>query len=253
MKNAAQHIGRRRFLKAVPATVAAGVALPSLVSTPVAAQRGGGATPPRVGKDALKGAEQIAGLSFTDAEEEAALAGVSRNLDAYEQLRQINVPLDTEPAITFRPYLPGKQPAGRSTRHAKLKVARAAAQVTPNLEDLAFEPVTALAALVESRKVSSTDLTKMYLGRLKRYGEPLHCVVTLTEELALAQAAAADREIRAGRYKGPLHGIPLGIKDLIDVAGLDLRLSRDDGLGLWLRLVQGTLDHDLVLAGPPER
>src|SRR5262245_40529250 len=97
MKNAAQHIGRRRFLKAVPATVAAGVALPSVVSTPVAAQRGGGATPPRVGKDALKGAEQIAGLSFTDAEEEAAVGGVSRNLDAYEQLRKIDVPLDGAP------------------------------------------------------------------------------------------------------------------------------------------------------------
>src|SRR5690349_8631275 len=211
MKRAAQHIGRRRFLKAVPATVAAGVALPSVVSTPVAAQRGGGTTPPRIGKDALKGAEEIAGLNFTDAEEEAALGGVSRNLDAYEQLRTIAVPLDTEPAITFRPYLPGKQPSGRTTRGARLSIAKPArVQVSSNLEELAFEPVTTLASLVESRKVSSTDLTKMYLARLKRYGEPLHCVITLTEELALAQAANADKEIKAGHSRGPLHGIPWG-------------------------------------------
>src|SRR5262249_48332232 len=163
---AAQRIGRRRFLKAVPATVAAGAALPSLVSTPVAAQRGSGGTPPRIGKDALKGAEQIAGLHFTDAEEEAALGGVSRHLHAYEELRKVAVPLDTEPAITFRPYLPGKQPAGRTTRGAKLSIGKSArVQVSSNLEELAFEPVTTLASLIESRKVLSTDLTRMYLAR----------------------------------------------------------------------------------------
>jgi len=224
MKNVAQQIDRRRFLKAVPATVAAGVALPSVASTPVAAQRGGGATPPRVGKDALKGAEQIAGLNFTDAEEEAALAGVSRNLDAYEQLRQINVPLDTEPAITFRPYVANKQPSGRTSvsgRGARLSIGKPArVQVSSNLEELAFEPVTTLASLVESRRISSTDLTKMYLARLKRYGEPLHCVITLTEELALSQAANADKEIKAGRYRGPLHGIPWGAKDLLATKGI---------------------------------
>src|SRR4051812_7585640 len=220
MKNAAQHFGRRRFLKAVPATIAAGVALSSAASTTVAAQRGG-AMPPRVGQEAVEGAESIAGLTLTDAEEGAALAGVSRNLDAYEQLRQINVPLDTEPAVTFRPYLPGKQPSSRATRGAKLSIGKPArVQVSSNLEELAFEPVTTLASLVESRKVSSTDLTKMYLARLKRYGEPLHCVITLTEDLALAQAANADREIKAGRYRGPLHGIPWGAKDLLATKGI---------------------------------
>ena len=77
-----------------------------------------------------------------------------------------------------------------------------------------------LASLIESRKVTSTDLTKMYLARLKSYGDQLHCVVTLTEELALAQAAAADKEIKAGRYRGPLHGIPCGVKDLFDTKGI---------------------------------
>ena len=208
-------IARRRFLKSVPAAVAAGVTLPSVVS----AQRGG-QTPPKFSKDALKCAEEISGVHFTDAEEEMALGGASRNLDAYEELRKLAVPLDTEPAVTFRPALPSKQPRGKSTRNAKLAVARPAVQVSASLEDLAFEPVTALSALIESRKISSTDLTKMYLGRLKRYGDQLHCVITLTEELALQQAAAADKDIRAGKYRGPLHGIPWGAKDLLDTKGI---------------------------------
>src|SRR6185436_4543326 len=161
------------------------------------------------------------GLRFTDAEEEMAVGGVSRNLDSYEELRKLNVPLDTEPAVTFRPFLPGKQPAGRSTRNARLAVARPPkVQVTSALDELAFEPITVLAALIESRKVTSTDLTRMYLDRLKRYGDPLHCVVTLTEDLALAQAASADKDLKAGRYRGPLHGIPFGVKDLFDTKGI---------------------------------
>ena len=140
------------------------------------------------------------------------------------RLRKLDIPLDTEPAMTFRPYrgqaLRGQTPESTSkpTRNAKLAVARSARVAVPaNLEDLAFEPVTVLASLIESHKVTSTDLTKMYLGRLKRYGDQLHCVVTLTEELALAQAAAADKEIKAGKYRGPLHGIPYVAKDLLAV------------------------------------
>jgi Asp-tRNA(Asn)/Glu-tRNA(Gln) amidotransferase A subunit family amidase len=216
MKKAVARVGRRRFLKAVPAAVAATVAVPAAVR----AQRGGGA-PPRFGKDVLKCAEQIDGLQFTDAEEEMALGGVSRNLDSYEEIRKLDIPLDTEPAVSFRPYLPGKQPTGRSTRNARLAVAKPArAQVGAKLEDLAFEPITVLASLVESRRVTSTDLTSMYLGRLKRYGDRLHCIVTITEDLARAQAAAADREIKAGKYRGPLHGIPFGVKDLFDTKGI---------------------------------
>ncbi|HJZ77793.1 MAG TPA: amidase [Vicinamibacterales bacterium] len=214
MKKPVARVGRRRFLKAVPAAVAASVTIPA------AAQRGGGA-PPKFGNDVLKCAEQIDGLHFSDAEEDMALGGVSRNLDSYEEIRKLDIPLDTEPAIAFRPYLPGKQPAGRSTRNTKLTVAKPArVQVAANLEDLAFEPVTVLASLLESRRVSSTDLTDMYLGRLKRYGDRLHCVVTLTEDLARAQAAAADKDIKAGKYRGPLHGVPFGVKDLFDTKGI---------------------------------
>jgi Asp-tRNA(Asn)/Glu-tRNA(Gln) amidotransferase A subunit family amidase len=208
-------------MQSVPVAVAAAAVLPALPEHAAAQGRGVDAAPSKFGKDALKGAEQIAGLHFTDAEEDAALNGVSRNLDSYEALRKIDIPMDTEPAITFRPYLPGKQPAGRSTRNARLAVARPkSVQVGSSLEDLAYEPVTSLAALIEARKVSSTDLTKMYLARLKRYGDQLHCVITLTDELALAQAAKADADLKAGRYHGPLHGIPWGAKDLFDTKGI---------------------------------
>ena len=207
---------RRRFLKAVPAAVAGGLTLPALAQPPAQEQR--------ISTEILECGEKLFGVDFTDAEEEQARAGVNRNLNAYEQLRAIDVPLDTEPAITFRPYLPGNKPKPGATPGAKinvtLKLPTAPAASRSSLDDLAFLPVTALAPLVQRKDVSSTDLTKMYLARLKKYGPKLNCVVTLTEELALAQAAQADKEIRAGKYRGPLHGIPWGGKDLFATKGI---------------------------------
>ncbi len=92
-------------------------------------------------------------------------------------------------------------------------------RVTPTSKALAFEPVTTLAPLIAAREITSTDLTRTYLTRLKRHDPALICVVTLLEDAALTQAAEADREIRAGRYRGPLHGVPYGIKDLFAVKG----------------------------------
>src|SRR4029077_13571446 len=86
-------------------------------------------------------------------------------------------------------------------------------------EELAFLPVTQLSRLIETRQITSTDLTKLYIGRLKQHDAQLHCVVSLTEELALRQAWQADEEIAGGRYRGPLHGIPWGAKDLLAVRG----------------------------------
>jgi Asp-tRNA(Asn)/Glu-tRNA(Gln) amidotransferase A subunit family amidase len=207
-------VARRRFLKTIPAAVAAGIAAPAL------AQQGQQA-PQRISTETLDCAEKIFGVDFTPEEEQAMVNGVNRNLATYEQLRELDIPLDTEPAVTFRPYLPGKKPKPGATPGAKLKVATAPpAARRGSIEDLAFLPVTALAALVQRREVSSTDLTKMYLQRLKTIGPKLNCVVTLTEDLALGQAAAADREIRAGRYRGPLHGIPWGAKDLFATKGI---------------------------------
>ncbi len=149
-----------------------------------------------------------------------ALGSVNRNLESYEQLRKLNIPLDTEPAITFRPYLPGKRPTGKATPGAKLKFTRPVVSQNLKPEEIAFLPVTALATLIESRRITSTELTKIYLDRLKKHGDTLKCVVTLTEALALKQAADADAEIKAGKYRGPLHGIPWGAKDLLATKGI---------------------------------
>ncbi len=108
-------VRRRKFLKAVPAAVAGGLAVPALAQPPAQEQTR------RISKDMLECGEKIFGVDFTDAEEEQALTGVNRNLDSYEQIRAIDVPLDTEPAVTFRPYLPGKSPnqAQRRARRSR--------------------------------------------------------------------------------------------------------------------------------------
>jgi Asp-tRNA(Asn)/Glu-tRNA(Gln) amidotransferase A subunit family amidase len=203
-------MNRRRFFSTFTA-IAAGAA-PALAQRPPAG-------PQKIDKLRLDAAESIFGVDFTEAEEQMALDSVNRQLDNFERLRQLNIPLDTEPAITFRPYLPGKRPTGKSTPGAKLRVTRPVAPTGLTPEQIAFLPVTTLASLIESRKITSTELTKIYLDRLKKYGDTLKCVISLTEELALKQAADADAEIKAGKYKGPLHGIPWGAKDLLAVKG----------------------------------
>jgi len=202
-------MNRRHFFSTL---LAAGAASPALAQQ--------AAAPQRIDRLRLDAAEGIFGVDFTEAEEQMALNSVNRNLDSYEQLRKLNVPLDTEPAITFRPYLPGKKPTGRSTPGAKLKVTRPVVPNNLTPEQIAFLPVTSLAVLIETKRISSTELTKIYLDRLKKYDPVLHCVVTLTEELALKQAADADAEIKAGKYRGPLHGIPWGAKDLLATKGI---------------------------------
>ncbi len=202
---------RRRFLAAIPAALAGSFAAPA-----AARQQ----KPPRIDKPTLDCAEKIMGIDFTDAQEEAAVAGVSRNLDAFERLRGISIPLDTEPAVAFHPSLPGHRPRAGATPGAKINIRLQRGARPADLDDLAFFSITSLAPLLQRREVSSTELTAMYLARLKKYGPKLNCVVTLTESLALAQAAEADREIRAGRYRGPLHGIPWGAKDLFATRGI---------------------------------
>jgi Asp-tRNA(Asn)/Glu-tRNA(Gln) amidotransferase A subunit family amidase len=209
-----QRAARRRFLKTIPAAVAAGLAGPALARQAQEQQR--------LDKATLECGERIMGIDFSDAEQEAALSGVNTNLSNFERLRSFQIPPETEPPLTFRPYLPGKKPRAGATPNARIKIATSAppGPRRTNVEDLAFLPVTALSALVRKREVSATELTRMYLERLKKHGPALNCVVTLTEELALEQAAKADKEIKSGRYMGPLHGIPWGAKDLFATKGI---------------------------------
>jgi Asp-tRNA(Asn)/Glu-tRNA(Gln) amidotransferase A subunit family amidase len=171
------------------------------------------APPARVTKEMLHGTLQLIGLDFTDAQESMMLPGLNHALTSYEALRKIDVPLDTEPATRFYPTKPAAKPAKFSPTIEKPKS-------FGSVEDLAFESVTTLGALLKAHKISSTDLTKMYLERLKKYSPKLLCVITLTEELALQQAAKADEEIQRGHYRGPLHGIPWGAKDLYSTKGI---------------------------------
>ena len=208
-------IGRRSFLRAAPAAIAGSFAVPAV------ARQTRGAPGSQATTETLDCAERILGLDFTEGEQDMMVTDINRNLERYAELRGLEIPADTEPAFSFRPHLPGRRPTGRATPHAKLTISQPAnGRRGTSLEDLAFLSVTALARLIESREVSSTQLTRMYLARLRRYGDTLRCVVTLTEELALAQAAAADREILAGRYRGALHGVPWGAKDVFATRGI---------------------------------
>jgi Asp-tRNA(Asn)/Glu-tRNA(Gln) amidotransferase A subunit family amidase len=156
------------------------------------------------------------GLEFTDAQLDMMLPGVKRALASYSALRTLNIPLDTDPCYTFSPVLPGMRfEAGK----AEFRPSKATPGTWKDLEDLAFRPVTELSVLLRRRKVTSTELTRLYLDRLKRYSPKLLCVITLTEDLAVEQAKQADAEIRRGKYRGPLHGIPYGAKDLFATKG----------------------------------
>jgi Asp-tRNA(Asn)/Glu-tRNA(Gln) amidotransferase A subunit family amidase len=220
------NVDRRTFVKLLPALGVAGVAasklpLDALAQTPTptpAASPSPSPTPaPRVTKQMMHQAEKLIGIELTDAQEAMALGGVNRNLDSYETIRKIDIPLDTEPAIAFHPARARKEFYAAKT---KFRFGKVEAPEFKNVEDLAFATVPQLAELLRTRRISSTELTKMYLARLKRYGPKLLCVVTLTEDLALKQATAADAEIKRGKYRGPLHGIPWGAKDLFATKGI---------------------------------
>src|SRR5438477_422617 len=165
----------------------------------------------------LKDALAIAGLEFTDEQREQMLNGVNQNLERYAELRRIHLDPNLAPPLYFSPIVPGT----RLDRVPKpFRPAAAPAVRRPsNLEDAAFWPITHLAQLLKTRQATSLELTRMYLDRLKRYNPTLNFVVTFTDDLATQQAQQADKEIAAGRYRGPLHGIPWGCKDIIAVPG----------------------------------
>lgn len=174
---------------------------------------------PEITPEMVAAAAKIAGLPLAPEAERAVAAGLNRRggLPAnFQALREMGLGNDTPSALVFNPVLAGTAlPSGRSA----LKTSKAKLPAPKTDEDLAFLPVTQLAALVRKRQVKSVDLAKLCLERLKRYDPVLRCVVTLTEDLALEQAARADKEIAAGRTRGLLHGIPWGAKDLLAVKG----------------------------------
>lgn len=163
-------------------------------------------------------AQRIAGLAFSDEELERVAARLNRpgGLPDVETLRAANLGNAVPPAIVFNPVPPGMTlPSGGQP----MRRAPVAAAMPSTDEELAFLPVTHLAKLIETRQVRPSELTELYLARLRRYDPALHCVVSFTEDIARRQARQADEEIAAGVYRGPLHGIPWGAKDLLAVRG----------------------------------
>lgn len=161
--------------------------------------------------------EKLYGLSFTDDQRKQIGKDAKSSLSAYQQLRDTELGFEVEPPLSFWPGVSApavgeRKPFGLSRESS--------AALPSSLDELAFLPATALAQLIESREVSPVELTHLYLDRLSTYGSKLHCVVTLTEELAIEQATAAEAEIMAGRYRGPLHGVPWGAKDLLATRGI---------------------------------
>ena len=165
-----------------------------------------------VSKEMLRTAASVAGLEFSDQQLGAMLDGVNKNLVEFQHLRSERLDNSVAPPLYFNPIVPGMK-IDRTKRAFRASTPPTVTRPR-NLEDAAFWPVTQLAELIRTRQVSSVELTEMYLARLKRYNPKLKCVVTLTEDLAMQQAREADREIGANHYRGPLHGIPWGVKDL---------------------------------------
>ena len=171
----------------------------------------------RITAEILQAAQQVIGLDFTLPEREQMLKRANQSLEFFGNLREFSLDNSVPPAIQFDPVPRGSVPEPPAGKPAKLS--SPIPDVPGRLEDLAYWPLSRLAPAVKARKVSSVDLTRLYLERLRKYDEKLECVISYTEKLALEQARRADRELARGRYRGPLHGIPWGAKDLLAVRG----------------------------------
>lgn len=164
----------------------------------------------------LQGVEDLAALEFSKGERLAALGSARGFRQSYEQLRDLEMGNAVPPSLNFLPDHPGDQTAIYTENGKEPSVSLTA---PTNGDDIAFLTVRELAHLIETRQISPVELTQLYLDRLEKYSPRLLNVITLLPEKAMAQARRAEKEIEAGNYRGPLHGIPYGIKDLFDTEG----------------------------------
>lgn len=162
-------------------------------------------------------ASRLIGLDFSAAERDSMVDQLTAFRESYDSLRAHSIAPSVAPSVEFNPLPVGFVPPQGADRMRLSPLA----QVTlpADTSEWPYLSVRVWGELIRTRKISSVRLTKFYLARLKRYDPKLHCVVTLTEDTALAQARKADLEINAGRYRGPLHGIPYGAKDLFAAKG----------------------------------
>ena len=166
--------------------------------------------------ETLEAAEKLADIKLSNEERKEILEKVKSNVETFKKFREQHLDYYAYPSMVFNPVPPGfkfdheKKPL----IFTEIKIQR-----PKNIEDLAFYSVLQLANLLKTQQVTSLELTKLYLSRLKKYNDKLKFVVTFTDNLAIKQAKKADHEISSGNYKGLLHGIPYGIKDLFSVKG----------------------------------
>lgn len=157
-------------------------------------------------------AERILGLEFTGPERDSMAGALNSRLEAMREMRGYTLENDMPPALVFNLIPNGfEYETGRQEINWPLP---GSVELPEEMDELAFYSVAELSVLLKNRMISSEDLTRFFLDRLKKYGDTLHCIVSLTGEVAMEQARKADRELAEGRYRGPLHGIPYGIKDL---------------------------------------
>jgi Asp-tRNA(Asn)/Glu-tRNA(Gln) amidotransferase A subunit family amidase len=174
----------------------------------------------KITADMIDQAAAIADIPIPDEDRQMMLSALADQAKGYDEIYQLHVPNSVAPALNFDPVLPStKFETERRPLRMSGEPGIAARRAPKHLEDICFASVRELSELVRTKKVSSVALTQMYLDRLKRYDPLLHFVITLTEDRARDQAKAADREIAAGKYRGPLHGLPWGAKDLLAVKG----------------------------------
>ena len=170
-----------------------------------------------INEQTITHAEKVAGLNLTSSERDSLLGNVRNFVSDYEKNREVDIKNAVPPAIHFNP-VPGWMNIQKTQEKLNWNLP-GMVEVPEDENQLAFYSVPELAVLIRSQKITSKELTKLYLKRLKQYGDTLKCVISLTEELAMKQAKQADREIKSGNYRGPLHGIPYGLKDLLKVEG----------------------------------
>ena len=207
-----QTLNRRTFVTYFSSIGLGGTLLPGALWAQAQAQ-----DPPRVTKEMIAAAEKMAGLTFSDEQRERMVRGLSSTARNIEELHKLTIANSVLPAIQFDPVLPGMK---LPTAKRPMRMSRPTGVKRPaNLEDVAFWPVTKLSELIRTRQVKPSELTELYLARLHKHGPTLEAVVSFMDDRARAQAAQADRDVAAGKYRGPLHGIPWGAKDLLATKG----------------------------------
>jgi Asp-tRNA(Asn)/Glu-tRNA(Gln) amidotransferase A subunit family amidase len=174
----------------------------------------------KITAEMIEKAAVIAGVTIAPEYRAMMLDTLNERVHGYQEIYKLHIPNSVAPAFNFDPVLDGTQ---FETEKLPLKISAAPAIATKgapkNLEDACFWSARDLGELVRTKKVSSVALTQMYLDRLKRFSGQLYFAITLTEDRAMAKAKEADRDLAAGKYRGPLHGLPWGGKDLLAVAG----------------------------------